>query len=351
VAVPATPTSPPFGEAMRASKHANREILPANLLDHRAVKAWRRIQPESFEPRNIEVLKWTRKKSAVYRLTGVGSNGSAVIAKRCPANTGSVERLIYETLLPRLSLPSLRCYGFVAEPESDFCWIFLEDAGAQEYSQDSAEHRALAGRWLGTVHRLAGVGDLHTQLPDRGPSHYLQLLRSTRTPLLARVGNPALSGDEVALLETVAGQCDVIEAHWAELEAFCKGLPRTLVHGDFKIKNLRIRPGASRPALLVFDWEMAGWGFPATDLAQVQSCARADLDAYYSELRQDLPQLDVRDIQRIKDYGNLLRVLDAIFWGTIIMTGDDYKYLHKPLCTIRVYEPQMAAALLGLGWR
>src|SRR5438034_11695105 len=168
----AVAATPPSGGAMPASKHANREILPANLLDHRAVKAWRRIQPESFEPQNIEVLKWTRKKSAVYRLTGVGSNGSAVIAKRCPANTGSVERLIYETLLPRLSLPSLKCYGFVEEPEGDYSWLFLEDAGAHEYLQDSAEHRALAGRWLGTVHRLAQAADLHTQLPDRRPSYY-----------------------------------------------------------------------------------------------------------------------------------------------------------------------------------
>src|SRR6266487_3633994 len=87
---------------MRASKHANGEILPANLLDHRAVKAWRRIQPESFEPRNIEVLKLTKKKSAVYRLIGVGPNGSAVIAKRVRTETATVERTVYETVLTRV---------------------------------------------------------------------------------------------------------------------------------------------------------------------------------------------------------------------------------------------------------
>src|SRR5213593_2775934 len=109
------------------SKYASQEVLPSNLLDHRAVQAWCRIKPECDEPQNIEILKLKRKKSAVYRLTGVGSNGSAVIAKRCVAKTGSVERLIYETLLPRLSLPSLRCYGFVPEPEGEYCWLFLED--------------------------------------------------------------------------------------------------------------------------------------------------------------------------------------------------------------------------------
>jgi len=333
---------------MPVNKTANSEVLPANLLDHRAVQAWRRIKPERFEPQNIEVLKLEENKSAVYRLTGVGSNGSAVIAKRCNARTGSVERLIYETLLARLPLLSLRCYGFVEEPEGEFGWLFLEVAGPQEYMQDSAEHRALAGRWLGTVHRAAW--DLHTELPDRGPSHYLQLLHSARSTILACVRNPVLSADEVALLQTVAGQCDVIEAHWAEVEEFCKRLPRTLVHGDFVIKNMRIQPGARGPALLVFDWEMAGWGFPATDLAQVDYCARADLDAYYSELRQDFPQLDIRDIQRMKDYGCVLRVLDKTFWETIAMQGDEYNCLLKPLLTIKTYEPQMAAALGALDW-
>src|SRR2546425_2602845 len=146
---------------MRASKHANREILRANLLDHRAVKAWRRIQPESFEPRNIEVLKLTKKKSSVYRLTGVGPNGAAVIAKRVRTHTATVERIVYQTVLPRLPLPALSCYGFVPDPEDDFCWLFLEDAGGLQYSQDSAEHRAVAGRWLATAHRGHRATDAH----------------------------------------------------------------------------------------------------------------------------------------------------------------------------------------------
>src|SRR5438876_2333916 len=102
------------------TKYASREVLPGNLLDHRAVKAWCRIKPESFEPQNIEILKLKRRKSAVYRLTGIGSNGSVVIAKRCQTETATVERIVYETLLPRLSVPVLRYYGFVPEPEGEF---------------------------------------------------------------------------------------------------------------------------------------------------------------------------------------------------------------------------------------
>src|SRR5436190_2816561 len=195
------------------SKTVTTEILPENLLEHRAVKAWSQLEPERTEPEAIAVLRLTRKKSAVYRMTGVGPNGAAVVAKRCRTTTASVERIIYEAVLSRPSLRALGWYGFVPEPGSEFCWLFLEDAGTDGYSPDNAEHRALAGRWLGAVHHVARLARLQAQLPDRGLSHYLQRLRSSRAALLERVGNPVLSAAEVTLLQSVAAQFDLIEAH------------------------------------------------------------------------------------------------------------------------------------------
>jgi hypothetical protein len=133
------------------SKPIAKEILTGNLREHRAVQFWSRLQPERVEPERIEILK-RKRKTIVYRLVGVGPGGSAVIAKKCLAGTGEVERIIYQELLPRLPHPALRCYGFVPEPEGEFSWLFLEDAGVQMYSPADAEHRALAGRWLATVH-------------------------------------------------------------------------------------------------------------------------------------------------------------------------------------------------------
>ena len=338
---------------MPMSKYANKEVLPGNLLDHRAVKAWRRIKPECFEPQNIEVLKLKTRKSAVYRLTGAGSNGSAIIAKRCQAATASVERVVYEEFLPGLPLPALRCHGFVEEPGGEFCWLFLEDAGGQEYSPASAAHRALAGQWLASVHRAPFATGLQARLPDRGPAHYLQLLRSSRAALLEYAGNPVLSADEVALVRRFAACGDAIEAHWDEVEKSCGKLPRTLVHGDFVIKNLRVHAGATTgPALLVFDWEMAGWGVPATDLAQfVGRCASPELKVYCPAVRHDFPQLDLRDIQRLADYGNVLRMVDKVFWATVSMEGSSYEFLVNPLSHLRSYEPEMVAALRAVNWR
>src|ERR1043166_8908682 len=161
------------------SDHTAREVLPANLEEHRSVKAWRQFQPECSAPEQIEILK-VKSKSAVYRLNGLGPNRSAVIAKRCPAATAALEKAIYDEFLANLPLPALRCYGSILEPADGLAWLFLEDAGRHAYSPEDGEHRALAGRWLGTIHRAALSAQFQARLPDRGPSHYLQLLRSAR---------------------------------------------------------------------------------------------------------------------------------------------------------------------------
>src|SRR5439155_665542 len=113
------PSLPNRGTLMRNC--TAEEVLPANLAEHRAVKAWSRLEPERIEPETIDILRLTRKKSAVYRMNGVGPTGAAVIAKRCRTTTASVERLIYETVLSQLSLPVLNFYGFVPEPAGEFC--------------------------------------------------------------------------------------------------------------------------------------------------------------------------------------------------------------------------------------
>jgi len=136
------------------SKPSRTEILPDDLLDRQAVRAWAAPKPVRFDPERIEILK-LKNKSSVYRLVGVGQGGSSVVAKRCRTATTSVERMMHEEFLPRLPLPALRWYGFVEEPDDDYSWLFLEDAGAGGYLPSCAEHRALAGRWLGATHAAA----------------------------------------------------------------------------------------------------------------------------------------------------------------------------------------------------
>ncbi len=327
------------------------EILTERLQEHQAVKAWRQLQSDHREPSSIEILKHIRK-SAVYRLNGIGPQGEAVIAKRCRKATANVERMIYEELLPRAPVLALRCYGFLKEPEGEFCWLFLEDAAGQLYSPQLPEHRALAGRWLAETHLTPVPPDLKARLPDRDLGHYLKLLRSSRATLLEHLAhNSEVSNDDAVVLHKTVTHCDVLESHWSKMESLCDGMPRTLVHGDFVIKNVRVQNGAASPALLVFDWEFAGWGVLGTDLAQfVGSVASPDVNVYCSVLKRELPDLDARDLQAVAACGNLLRLVDEIQWATALLGFGGHRFLVKPVSTLRVYEAMLVAAMSALSW-
>src|SRR5262245_32392813 len=155
------------------------QVQSDSLLEHPAVVAWQRISGVSFVPTRIETLKF-KKKSAVYRLPGAGPAGATIIAKRCPVATGFIERLVYQEVLGRLRSPSLHCLEGAAEPESEFCWLFLEDAGGVSYSPHCAEYRVLAARCLALTQRAARAANAQSWLPEHGPAYYLRLLGSAR---------------------------------------------------------------------------------------------------------------------------------------------------------------------------
>jgi phosphotransferase family enzyme len=339
------------------SRHAVIEVLPADPGEHRAVMAWRQARPGQPVPQKIEILKVKRRKSAVYRLIGTDSGGSAVIAKRCPARTASVERSFYSEILTRLPVPALRCYGFHREPGGEFCWLFLEDAGSTEYSPDLAGHRALAGRWLGAVHRAALKHDLPSSLPRRDLEHYSALLWSARRLLLKHRDSPILAPEDSAVLRGVLGHYELIERHWPEMKRFYANRPQTLVHGDFVIKNLRIHEGPAGQGLLVYDWEMAGWGVPGADLAQdIGRCAKPDLSAYSDELGALTGGSGTDDLLRLAQYGSVLRLIDMVYWATTdwmreLGPEDTRWFLLKPIATLRKYETRLSDALHALSWR
>jgi len=333
------------------AEHPANEVLPANLADHRAVRAWREVSADWFEPERIDILK-LKSKSAAYRLVGSGPAGITVIAKWCPITTASVERLVYEEILPRVPLPALRCLGFLPESDGARAWLFVEDAGGRFYSPDNLAQRALAGRWLGTLHASELPAELRARLPDRGTAHYLARVRSIQARLLPLIGHPSLAAEESTLLQAVTAQCEVMEARWSELEVFCGTWPPALVHGDLVIKNLRLSPSGPSPALLVFDWEMAGWGVPASDLAQsLGRCTSPDLEAYRGFLQPGHSQARPRDIRRLAAYGNLLRMVDKIFRETVGLKEISYDYLFRPLSTLKSYQPELREALQALHWR
>src|SRR5262245_1449710 len=266
-------------------EHATNEVLPADSREHPAALAWGELQLGRVRrgPSEVHTLR-LKRKSAVYRLGGAGPGGSAVIAKRCPRATARLEYAVYAEVLPHLPVSALRCYGLVEE-DGQSGWLFLEDAGGEEYSPHLGGQRALAGRWLGLLHTAAARVLAAARLPDRGPGYYLEHLRSARDTIGRNRTNPALGAGDRAVLRALLTHCDAVEARWEQVREDCDRMPRTLVHGDFVVKNVHVRPGWEGLALLPFDWEVAGWGVPAPDLVQALFLDRVasvspDLTAY-----------------------------------------------------------------------
>jgi len=287
------------------------------VAPHPAVQAWITLQSDHSAPTRITVLK-NNRKSAVYRLHGVGPSNSAVIAKRADRDTGTIERLIYEEILPHLPVSTPRFFGHVDETESAFCWLFLEDAGRAQYSVDERNHRALAAKWLGVMHTSASIHvALGGRLPSRGPEHYFDRLRGARETVLGNLDNSLLNADGREVLEGILSQFEHLESRWPQVVESCSSMPSTLVHGDLGTKNVRFRRSKGGLTFLPFDWEAAGWGPPAVDLAQFTAdTVSPDMLTYLSVIAEAWPQLRTDDVFRLERHGVIFRLLDAIYWGS-----------------------------------
>jgi hypothetical protein len=328
------------------SKAEEVRIIQTDLVQHPAVQAWHELQSSHREPDRIEILKGKprktneRTKRFVCRLVGVGPAGSAVIGKRCWHSKAMVENAIYTNILPHLPVPSPDYYGMLEEANGEFSWLFLEDAGEQEYCELNGKHRELIAQWLGLMHTSARHVSAPVSLPDRGPNHYLKRLQTGRDGILENLANLALQADQLAPLQTTLRQFDLLESHWDRVEAVCEGAPQTLIHGDFVARNLGVRRSQASIVLLPFDWGEAGWGIPAVDIMQVE------LASYWSTVHVHWPWLDVRAIQRLAIVGKIFRCLDAVYWE---LPSFKYPWLKNPFYNMSIYASRMADAIQTAG--
>jgi len=307
-----------------------------------ALRAWSELVLGARSAEAIELLQ-RRKKSTVLRLTGLDCADGPVIAKRCKDRIAVVERQLYEDVLPRLPVTSLRYFGSVPDQQEGFTWLFVEDAGRAQLSKTDRRHRRLAARWLATLHGTSSELPDLASLPDRGPAHYLEALAAARARLVQGIENPAAGRAGVALLESLVDRCDAIEEGWPTLEELCEGFPRTLVHGDFVPKNVRIRPTGPDGAhleLLPLDWETAGVAVAGVDLEHV------DLEAYRIAIREWHGDFSRDEIRRLALAGQLLRWIVALSWESHSVT---YDWVETPL-PVEIHAERLATlgALTGV---
>src|SRR5881409_1515283 len=163
----------------RASRAPARGGRLERLIEHPAVKAWRRLGYDRSVPAGV--ARVTRRPGRVrgrevYRLERAGIDGSSVIAKRCTPTDGLVERTTYEQILPGVPLPGPRYYGAVVDPSDDpnkeFWWLFIDEIQGEQYDASLPAHREAAGRWLAILHTEARPAADQAELPDAGPVRY-----------------------------------------------------------------------------------------------------------------------------------------------------------------------------------
>jgi aminoglycoside phosphotransferase (APT) family kinase protein len=250
-------------------------------------------------------------------------------------------------------LPRLQYYGCV-QSDSERCWLFVEDAGVERYSPHIEEHRRLAAQWLGTMHTIAARVAVASGLPDRGLSHYVMRLRAASALVRRLLADIPLEGDDRIVLESIVAQCDQLTARWNAVKRICNSVPRTMVHGDFRGKNMRVRTHHSGTVLLPFDWETAGWGLPTIDLAWLVddgaavSSGRA-MDIYRSTISQLWPELAVHDIGVLAHLGTVFRLLDAVNWACDGLSHERVdEATEKSLGQLRFYQELMITAMGNL---
>jgi phosphotransferase family enzyme len=316
-------------------------VLWGRLAWHPAVAAWRLHAPDAPDPEHIEVLE-QRNKSATYRLVGAGPGGESIIAQRSAMAKALIERTVYEQVLPYLPVTSPRYYG-CREASPQHAWLFVEDVGDVHYCATNAEHRAIAGRWVGGMHVAATRVAAARGLPTSGLPRYLKHLHAARRAIREHLTRPQFTAGDVALLESMVLALDDVARHWPCLERACSGAPLTLVHGDFRPKNANVKNDGVKTELYPFDWEMAGWGLPAADLTQI------DFAAYWSVVGHQWPDVQLDDVRRLAEVGCVFQLLAACDWESMRLAREYPPGLSRPLLSFAQLRGQLANAVLKLG--
>lgn len=273
-------------------------------LETRAIALWTDLEPAGSVPEAIETLKSPRRKSAVLRLFGAGPQGESVVAKRAARASIELEARVYRDVLAKLSVSTTRLLGMA--PDGDRSWLFLEDAGDAPFEAEDRAHRRLAAVWMARVHGGARLLRGASDLPLRGPDHYVDLRRSVEALMAETLLNPSLAAGGRTVIEGVAETCDALGVSWPGVVAAFAEAPSTITFGGFSGKNARVRTTAAGPLLMPFDFESAGYGCPAIDLVFL------DGDSYVREARGWWSGLDDARFAWLRGVGRILGGLKAI---------------------------------------
>jgi len=308
-------------------------IIKDNINEHPAVLAWSQLKAGLPKPEAIEVIRSAEKsKRPVLRLVGVGINGSSVIAKKTKRTNAMTERCIYENVLNYLSRGTLYYYGDVEVADQRY-WIFIEDVRGNPFSFENVEHVSLATNWFAELHTCVPKLDC---LPDRGLEYYYSHLISANNTILLNYSNSALRDGDRNLLKSIIISFDYLMHHWETVRGLYKQMPKGMIHGDFKTKNLQVRRDSHGVSLVVFDWEDSGWGLPGIDMW------RLNHKDYWIKVRDHWRDISFEHVMQLSNLGKLFWCLAAIDWVAVNLA---YQWIEKPMERLMFYKSNLDSAI------
>jgi len=315
----------------------------AAKIHENALLSARKLFGSYHTPKTISNLKLkpSREKAVLtWNMKIPGQPVFELIAKRGEIEEALFENLLYTTILPRLGLGSLRCFGVVEESDNRFAWLFLEHAGHCRYNPTIREHHNLAAEWLAILHGNQLELELKNYFRKCGDEHYAASLRTARALVERGIINPVLSPSQQEILHRALHLLDQLEEKWPVVEDICATVPRCLIHGDFLGKNLRVESNGSKYQLKVFDWEAACWGLPFLDLAESLiptsggQSPEPDMYSYISNSQYWWPNIEKKSLKGFIGLGKIFWALDCLRGHA---EGLQFEWVDNIIENIRIY--------------
>ena len=161
---------------------------------------------------------------------------------------------------------------------------------------------------------------------------------------MQNLDNPTLTTDDIALMKKVVSVCDILETHWDQIARFCEQAPSTLAHGGFQPKNIHILYDQNEIILFPVDWEMAGWGVPAADLATAHRFPTplVDLTVYHSMVKNHWPNLNFSTLEKLAGVGRVFCQVAAIDWASMSL---EYPWPEKAITSLEIYHEGLSESI------
>ena len=265
---------------------------------------------------SVETLQIEKLRS-VFRLHFANGH-PPVIAKHCPAADAEREHLAYHDVLPSFGIIGPKSYGLIHDDNNSNkrrSWLFIEHIGGRLYDASDKEHQLLAGKWLAKLHTAGSRHPNVFNINNRSSEHYGTFVDTCIQILSHQCQNDDLTNQERALLKRIHDFCITLKGHWPDIEAFCKSMPQTLMHGDFKEDNMRVVDTDRGPEIIAFDWANSGWGAPGLDIAKFTGYSVSPaLQPYLRMCLQHWPTIDKAAIVRMGYVGEIFRWSETIRW-------------------------------------